>query len=140
MSDQKRFAIEHHHAWVGQQLHATTRGIVASQQEVPIAVDEVHRRAAIRELANGFCCARPDFTRVVVTYPGFEQVPQDVQRRRATHFVSKEMLETGGIVQGVVFQMRVGNEKSGHEGIVGGIRSRHSRDAKIVPFRIAFRP
>ena len=49
---QHRLAVQRHHRRVGQDAHAGAAGVVLADQEIAVAVDEVHRHAGVGEPAQ----------------------------------------------------------------------------------------
>ena len=119
VADQHRRALQQDHRRIRQQAHARARRVVAAQQEVAVAVDEVHRRAGRIQRRQRLRHHAPALRGIVVADPGLEQVAEDVERLRARGDAAKEAEECLGRVGARIVQMQVGDEeRRGHAWIV----------------------
>jgi len=85
--------------------------VVVAEQEIAVAVQEIHRHPGITDTAQGggdIACQRRI---VIIANPGFKQVAQNVQCVGPVRLLQQELPEQGGDVRAFSIQMQVGDEQ-----------------------------
>ena len=93
MHQQRRLSVQHDHRVFGQKLRAGAAREIAGDQEIAVAMLEIHRHAAVAERAEFRSDEGAGVGRIVIADPGFEQVAEDVQRVGAAGLAVNEFAE-----------------------------------------------
>src|SRR5690606_22627159 len=110
MGEQGWLAVEQDHRGVGQDRKARARRIAVAEQEIAVATLEIHGHAGAREGLQALGNETAGVRGIVVAYPGFEQVAEDVERVRSARFAVEEAPEQFGDRRTFRVEVQVGNE------------------------------
>ena len=110
-------AVEIDQARLFEHFHAAQPAVVGSQKEVAVAVQECQSGAAARQSAKAVGDVELELPDPIVAYPGFEQVPQDIDCLGLSRRTGQEGPEPVGNVGARRTQVQVRNEKGFSAGI-----------------------
>jgi hypothetical protein len=114
---QRRLAVQTHHAGIGQQRGAGVGGEARPEQEVAVAAHQEQRHAAGAQPRQRLAHRSRQRIVGVVAQPGLEQVAEHVQRVGVRGLVAQEVQEQRGDGRARGMQVQVGNEQRGHRGL-----------------------
>jgi len=104
---QHRLAIQLHDSRVLEQGGACRFAERLADQEVAVAVHDENRGAAVAQLTQSLADGTLEGGHAIVANPGFEEVPQNVQRLGATGAAVEQIQKRPGDVRALLFQMQV---------------------------------